>query len=277
MPKVQLQGAASKKQGKKGQGYQSLSIFRLGNCLLAGLGLLAGYKLIAPIGLRAISGALSAFCVCAGGNSINDLFDKQVDKINKPWRPLPMGLMSEDLALGSSVAVFGFGMFLGLLARPQMLLLAFIASYLLVIYSGWLKKYKFIGNIAISFLVGLLFIAGPLIAGNIYGGLNLAILAGVLNWAREILKDIEEKKKEQFILAEVIGEPGAKIVAAGLIVLCVIAGVNIGMTLPTIKAWIFYLAALIWVYGILRILSPHQAQKAIKYGMGLVVLALLLP
>jgi 4-hydroxybenzoate polyprenyltransferase len=158
-----------------------------------------------------------------------------------------------------------------------MLLLAFFASYLLIIYSGWLKKYKFVGNIAISLLVGLLFIAGPLIAGNIYGGLNLAILAGVLNWAREILKDIEEKKKEQFILAEIISNSGAKVVAAGLMVLCVIAAVSIGTTLPKIKAWMFYLAALIWVYGILRILSPHQAQKAIKYGMGLVVLGLLLP
>jgi geranylgeranylglycerol-phosphate geranylgeranyltransferase len=46
-----------------------------------------------------IIGGIVGALIDAGGNIINDFFDVEIDKINKPKRPIPSGLISRKLAL----------------------------------------------------------------------------------------------------------------------------------------------------------------------------------
>ena len=69
---------------------------RLGNILIAEITLAAGIFLSQGIfTLRGIAANAIAFaCAIAFGNILNDIFDLEIDKINRPSRPLPAGKIS---------------------------------------------------------------------------------------------------------------------------------------------------------------------------------------
>lgn len=65
------------------------------NCALAGIVGVLGSVVAAGGGVPGLKTALLVFLVvflgCAGGNTINDYFDYEIDKINRPERPLRGG------------------------------------------------------------------------------------------------------------------------------------------------------------------------------------------
>ena len=84
-----------------------VSIMRPQNCIIGGLTVIAGIAIaysvqwseIAGPGLTSllylfIYGYITYFLVAAGGNVVNDIFDIEVDKINRPHRALPSGRMT---------------------------------------------------------------------------------------------------------------------------------------------------------------------------------------
>ncbi len=73
-----------------------IEITRPHNCALAGIVGVLGSVVAAGGGVPGLKTALLVFLVvflgCAGGNTINDYFDYEIDKINRPERPpLPRG------------------------------------------------------------------------------------------------------------------------------------------------------------------------------------------
>ncbi|HEX7401974.1 MAG TPA: UbiA family prenyltransferase, partial [candidate division Zixibacteria bacterium] len=93
---------------------------------------------------------LSAFFISAGGNVINDFFDIDIDRINKPNRLLPRAKIPPNSALIWSILLFLAGLILSLQVRPLSLLIAFIAYVFLVLYSYILKKTFLWGNLTVS-------------------------------------------------------------------------------------------------------------------------------
>jgi geranylgeranylglycerol-phosphate geranylgeranyltransferase len=278
MPKMQLQGLKTKKQRKKGQGYKSLvGLIRPFNCFLASLATVAGFNLISTPNLITLWAALAVFFVTGGGNVINDFFDIKRDKINKPNRPLPSGKIKPGYAVGISIILFSIGLFFAYLVNIELFYLAILAASTLIIYSGVIKEYKFFGNIIVSILVGLTFIAGSLAAGNWKGGIILAFLASMVNWSREILKDLEERSPEKWTLSALLGKFRASLTATALIFLGILAAMYMTLGFSLFKQVLFILAIISWIYTIIKYREPRIAQKFIKVGMGLIVLALLLP
>lgn len=71
-----------------------LKLVRIHNVIGAGLGAFTGYVAssmwkIDPTEL--ILAVLVVALVDAGGNAINDVYDVEIDRINKPDRPIPRG------------------------------------------------------------------------------------------------------------------------------------------------------------------------------------------
>lgn len=279
MPTVQLQRAKAKKQGTKSQGYKSIGIFRPLNCLFGALGVLASYTLVKPIDATAILGGAAAALVIAGGNAINDVFDVELDTKNKPWRPIPSGAISKRAALALAIIAFGLGITFGAATNVYMLYLTFFASILLIMYSGLLKHIKFIGNIVISSLVGILFVSGLLIAGKIVKiGLTIGFFAFLINWAREIVKDFEEQTTEQWTLRKSVGRTGSKLFSALLILASATGGLYISTKFPLSKQVFFVLSSALWVYALTLInRDPGKSQRILKFGMGPILLGLLIP
>src|SRR4030043_124773 len=85
---------------------------RLKNSIIMGLAVLIG-EIIAYPGLflqPAVFGFLTAFTLTGAAMAINDYFDRYVDAVNEPERPLPKGLVSP----GSAVSFSAFLSVLGL-------------------------------------------------------------------------------------------------------------------------------------------------------------------
>jgi geranylgeranylglycerol-phosphate geranylgeranyltransferase len=137
---------------------------------------------------------MSAFFISAGGNSINDFYDLEIDRINKPRRPLPRGAISRSSALLFSIALFLLGMVLSFWVGGFGILVALAASGLLIVYSSFLKKRFIWGNLAVSSVCALAFVYGGLAADDFRLSLVPAAFALVFHLGREILKDIEDLK-----------------------------------------------------------------------------------
>lgn len=138
-----------------------------------------------------IAGA-TAFLSTSAGNSINDYFDIQTDKINRPERPLPSGLLTKyDVILFYIVLTI-----LSLLVSSFINQIAFAitlgASLLMFVYSFLLKKLPLVGNVTVSFLTGIAFIFGGVAVENLNPVLFPAALAFIINFIREIVKDAED-------------------------------------------------------------------------------------
>ena len=72
-----------------------IEIVRPSVVMLAGLFTLLGNLLSGGISIISI---VSAMLLCGAGNVINDIMDYEIDKINRPERPLPSGRMTMSQA-----------------------------------------------------------------------------------------------------------------------------------------------------------------------------------
>ncbi len=136
--------------------------------------------------------ALTAVMTAAGGNIINDYYDIEIDKINRPGRPLAAGTIFPLEAMAYYV-MFSFtsiivANFIGISA----VVIVTGVTIGLYYYSKRLKSTVLAGNAAVSFFAGISIIYGALGAGNWESGLIPAGFAFMINLMREILKDIED-------------------------------------------------------------------------------------
>jgi len=139
-----------------------------------------------------ITAMVSVFLISGAGMVINDYYDIEIDKINKPKRPLPSGKIKLKASLIYSIILFLLGIALAYFININAFLIAILASILLFLYSARLKKTLLLGNVIVSLLVALSFAYGGLAAGNYFPTLLLAFLAFLANMGREMYKSIED-------------------------------------------------------------------------------------
>ena len=135
--------------------------------------------------------------VAAGANAINDVFDIDIDRINRPDRPLPCGTLTQYEAkrmwLIVSSAAIGINLFLNTAA----LLITVFSIALLYCYSARLKRTVLAGNLVIGLMTGMAFIYGSVVAGRIERGIVPALFAFLVNLARELVKDVEDMEGDR--------------------------------------------------------------------------------
>jgi 4-hydroxybenzoate polyprenyltransferase len=71
----------------------------------------------------------------AGPNGLNQIYDVEIDRINKPARPLPSGRLRLSQAWFFTWSAFAVGLLLALLVNWQCLLMAVVAAVLTACYS----------------------------------------------------------------------------------------------------------------------------------------------
>ncbi len=258
------------------------------NALMSFFGVLVGA--IISCGLSCVSCGLlagvSAALVSAGGQVINDVFDVDVDKRSsrKKERPIPAGWIGKRAALAYAVALFALGTLLGFLVSPLHGAIALLASLALAAYSWKIQERKYVGNVLVSFFVGLLFVYGGLCGARWYATLIPAYLAFLANWAREIWKDVEDFEADEGrkrTLAHILTPRFASFFASYLALLAVMLSPLpgpgffgfLGMDYLYVVALadvIFLLSAYLGVSG-----RASWAQRASKAGMLVAVAALL--
>lgn len=89
-----------------------------------------------PLFLRLLAGMLAAALLNGFSNGINQIYDLDVDRINKPHRPLPSGVLTNREAWIISFACLVPALGLSAAIGPQTLALVAAAAFLTWIYSA---------------------------------------------------------------------------------------------------------------------------------------------
>ena len=155
--------------------------------------LLGGFFAVGTLNhLDVLTVAISALLLLSAGNAFNDYCDYEIDRINKPQRPIPSGRVQRRGALIFAIVLLSIGVVLGFLVNRYAALIALVVSSCLIAYALWLKRTPLVGNLVVGMLTGLTFIAGGVAVMSIRGVLVPAIFAFLFTTAREIVKDIED-------------------------------------------------------------------------------------
>ncbi len=149
------------------------------------------------IDTRIIAACLSGGLITAAANTINDFFDIEIDRINKPNRPLPAGMVSATAALVYAFFLFAAGIAAALFVNKAAVIIAALSSVLLYFYSARLKRTVIFGNLVVSVTTALAFIYGGIAAGYIKNAIIPAVFAFFMHFGREIIKDMEDVQGDE--------------------------------------------------------------------------------
>ncbi len=210
-----------------------IKLMRPINCAMMGFAVFVGAVLAAPhLGSSPnwqsiLLGFLTGFTFCAAAMAINDYYDRKIDAINEPQRPIPSGTIkpSEALAFVGVLASVGF-VFAGFVSFLCFVVAA-ASLAITVTYITVGKRSGLPGNFLVSICVAIPFIYGSItVIGTV--GLNVLLFASMAflsNTGREITKGIVDVKGDSAegvkTLAVRFGEQNAAIAAAVFFVLAV--------------------------------------------------------
>lgn len=223
--------------------------------------------------------AAVAGAVTAGGNVVNDVFDVEIDAVNRPLRPIPSGRLPLRTGTAVSAALLSAAL-LGALVNGFVLAIAALNAIVLVLYSWRLKGVPLAGNAAVSYLVGSTFLFGGSAVGGPTESLPLFLLAFLATLGREVAKDVEDLPGDRgkvSTLATWMGPVEASRVAAALL-LAAAASSPVPYLVGVIEAWYlpFAAAADLVLFASAWILvsepgvsSAASAQRLVKLAMAL--------
>ncbi len=135
---------------------------------------------------------LIAGLMTAGANMINDIYDIEIDRINKPQRPLPSGKATVQEAWIYFILSYSGAIALSIFCGWAMFAIAFVIGLLLIVYSMRLKRTVLWGNLTVSLATAVAFIYGALAVGGWQSGVIPAIFAFLFHLGREIIKDMQD-------------------------------------------------------------------------------------
>jgi geranylgeranylglycerol-phosphate geranylgeranyltransferase len=254
-----------------------VELLRPGNAIAAGaltfIGafVAGGLDSVTPMAI-----AITATVLATGaGNAINDYFDREIDAINQPDRPIPRGAVGARAALVYSLVLFGVASGITLLLPPLAIAIAVADLAALIAYTKLFKGLPGVGNLVVGLLTGSTFVYGGAAVGGDLSTVGVLFgLAAAATVAREIVKDVEDiagdREEGLNTLPIAIGERRALFVAALFVVVAIVAS-PLPYVLRTFG--VVYLLALVPAVGLLlggayrSFSDPTRGQTLLKVGM----------
>ena len=261
------------------------------NCLIAAVGIVIGAAVavgargLGGFALQVTSAALAGFAFTGAGNALNDFFDREVDRVNHPSRPIPSGRVTPAAAVRFAAVLFIASLVLGALAGWPAFLVVAVNLLFMVSYELRFKRRGWGGNLVIGWLVASLFVFGGVAT---YSGSTLplqrvawlGLLAFLATLGREIVKDIEDMAGDvdRRTLPMVLGVNRAGFIAASSFILAVILSALPFTTgiLGAAYIGIVLVADAIFIYcAWFSAENPSRVSDASKYGMVVALIAFL--
>jgi geranylgeranylglycerol-phosphate geranylgeranyltransferase len=223
-----------------------IRLMRPVNCLMMGFAVVVG-AILADTQMSSLHwsnilfGFITGFTLCAAAMAINDYYDRSIDAINEPLRPIPSGIVKTREALILVVVLCTTGFVFSSLISVQCLVVAAISLIITGTYLTVGKRTGLPGNFLVSACVAIPFVYGSFVAINAVG-LNVtlfAMMAFLSNTGREITKGIVDVKGDS--------SEGVKTLA-----------VQFGEKKAAIAAVLFFAAAILltpltWILGLVSI------------------------
>jgi len=138
-----------------------LELIRPANVATALADVLAGYGIAGLGNHAAIPWLLIATsCLYAGGVVLNDVFDRDIDRVERPERPIPSGRVTASSAarLGAILLIAGVGV--AALATPAAGAVAAATAIVVFLYDSWGKRQRIVGPVNMGMCRGLNLLLG---------------------------------------------------------------------------------------------------------------------
>jgi len=205
-----------------------LQIIRPLNCIMMGFAVIVGASLVSQLSFtqNLILGFVTSFSLTAASMVINDYYDRKIDAINEPNRPIPRGDVTPNQALAYAAILNLLGLLSASQTNLPSLLVAIIALIISVAYITKGKGTGLPGNFLVSATVVIPFIYGGLAVGQLeISTLLFVAIVFLSNTGREITKgivDVQGDKAHNIkTIAVNYGPKAAAITAATFSILAV--------------------------------------------------------
>ncbi len=277
--------------------HPALELTRPLNCLFTGIAVIIGAVVSAAsldiLWFTPILAFAAAALIAAGGNAINDYFDREIDRINRPERPIPSGRITAAMALRMAQVVFVLGVVLAFFINFYCFLLGALNSAVLALYAWRLKRRGLIGNLAIGYLVGSSFLFGglsmsaqavPRIPSEL---MVLVLMAALSTVGRELIKAVQDMQGDQKIGLRTFPllHGAGKAAVLAIFFICIAVTLSPLPYLMGVFGWLYLatvvasIAAFVTAAAIIGMSqdtrSAMRSSLACKVGMGLGLLAFL--
>jgi len=273
-----------------------LRLMRPVNCLMMGFAVIVGAALVSPnlanvFWSNLLYGFITGFMLTAASMAINDYYDREIDAINEPKRPIPSGLIKPKEALAFAFILTFIGFAAAYLTSPTnfiCLITAIITWTISITYVTVGKRTGLLGNFLVSLCVAMPLLYGSLAVTNKIESnvLIFASMAFLSNTGREITKGIVDVKGDKMqnvkTLAVRFGEKKAAVAAALFYLSAVLLSpIPLLLNPPLVSLWFIPLVA-VTDFGLaassfmlLKDYSRENARKVKKIVLLLLIIGLL--
>ena len=219
---------------------------------------------------RALLVFLAVGLIFAGGNYLNDFYDREVDRKAHPKRPIPSSRIAPEQVERAGIALLGAGILSSGLLGFIPLLFGLVAGAGLYVYNRWLKGLPLIGNLAVAGLAGLVFVFVGASVQRTKALLWPALLAFLFHLGREIIKDLEDLSADRAFglrtLPHVIGERKSISLARAIIVLLVLSSIMPFLTAGYGLVYLLMVILLVDVPLLFLVFSIHENAESKEFG-----------
>ncbi len=254
-----------------------LRLMRPVNCLMMGFAVVVGAALanvnVLVVELQQLLvGFITGFVLTGSSMAINDYYDREIDAVNEPKRPIPSGLIKPDEALTFALTLAVLVFVVTFLTNELSFVIAIVTWLISLAYTTFGKRRGLSGNFLVSACV-----VAPIIYGNavVVNTISLNVLIFVLmiflsNTGREITKGIVDVQGDKLqnvkTLAVRYGEKTAVVTAMFFYLLAVLL-TPIPYFLHLVSFWFIPLVA-ITDFGLVAssfsLLKNHSRENARK-------------
>lgn len=142
---------------------------------------------------------VTGFTLTASAMAINDYYDREIDAINEPERPIPSGAVKPGEALMLFFLLTALGLASSWGTGLGSLVIAASAWLVAVLYSTVGKRTGLPGNLMVSSCIALPFVYGGVTVGGsaFEASLLFAVIAFLANTGREVTKGIVDAEGDR--------------------------------------------------------------------------------
>ncbi len=218
-----------------------------------------------------VYGVATLMILNAASNCMNAAYDAHIDRINKPYRPVPKGLITRDEASSLAFMLYFLGLFRAILISYQFFAIVLIITIITIYYSMppvRLKRRFWVSNMTIAIARGLLgFLAGWTIFGDptdptawVIGGILAIYLVGATT--SKDFTDVEGDRKYGMRTLPVVYGPKRAALISGPFFIVPFALIPIGVLRGHLIEGANYLLVLfIWGAYVMWLLQTHATER----------------
>ena len=254
-----------------------LSMMRLPNCIMIGFAVIVGEFIASQVVTAgaAFYGFMAGFLLLAASMISNDYFDREIDAINEPKRPLPSGAVKNSEALSFALILASLGLLSAASTGRATLVIAIFSLVVMISYSARIKQTGLLGNIFVSLNVAIPFIYGGFAVASPSWTLAIfALLAFLSSVGREIVKGIADVQGDSSRGVRSIAATKGNLTAAKFAAVFFVCAVILSIV-PLMLGLVSYfyvplvvicdIGFLLTTYSILSNPSPRSAKRNKKY------------